>query len=640
MRQTSLALALGAVFVSSVCAETLPEFVGETIVVTPTRTATAVRESVSDVSVLDSHDLQRQDHIPFPDLLNALPGVQVTTSGGRGDVAAVFLRGGNSAHTAVLVDGIRISAATTGVTAFQAIPMAQVGRLEVVRGPVSSLYGTDAMSGLVQIFTPEGRGKPAPTAYVGAGSHGTVIASAGYGGEVGGTRFNILAGMERSDGFSTIKEAKGGMFDMYNADRDGYSNRNASAKVSHWLSRDLEVGAGAFYTRSTKHYDATNCGGTTTFTCTADFDNRNLQKLQSIQAHVDYQVNDIWNTSLRVGQGLDYSRNWLLDPSTLEVTRDHYETRQDQVTLQNTFMAWGGQLTLTGEKRVLNVDSSKHFVVAEQESEALSLGYQARYGDHVFQTSGRRDHISGLGSHNSAFFGYGYWFSPAWSARASYGTAFHAPSFNDLYWPQDFANFFEGNPDLKPERARNHEIGLKYDASGVRVGVTAYRNKISDLIDYRAPTAAPWLGTVDNLNSATITGLTLDYAVTKGNWLWRGNIDYLRAKDDSTGNTLQRRAPRTANLEVRRAYGLFDVGGRIKAVSALFNDRANTQKLAGYAMFDLDATYRITKSLILNARIDNVFDKDYTLVRSTLAPYNDYAVPGRTFFIGLRHLAE
>ncbi len=637
MQRTTLAALIAGLFSLPVQAQVTQETpLLDEIVVTATRIPTPIRHSLSDVSVLERTAIEQLDHVSLPELLSTLPGVQITTTGGRGDISTLSMRGGNSAHVAVLIDGLRISSATQGTTAIQAIPLEQIERIEVVRGPVSSLYGADALSGVIQLFTAQGSGMPAPTVYVGTGSYGTAIASAGYGGKIGDTRFNLRAGVEQSDGFSSIKAAKGGLFDMYNPDNDTYANRNLSASLLHQVSPDLDLSTRVFYSKNTKHYDATNCDAFGV-TCTANFDNRNLQELQSIQVSAQYRFNDIWDASVKFGQSTDFSKNWLVDPSTSIVSIDEYETRQNQITWQNNFKALGGLLTLTGERRAVDVGSTKSFVVSEQTTNSLSLGYQARYGKHAFQASGRHDRITLLGEHDSGFLGYGYQFATAWTARTSWGTAFHAPSFNDLYWPLDVVNFFQGNPGLQPEQARNREIGLVYAVPGVHAGVTAYHNKVINLIDYVPASAAPWIGTMGNVGAATLKGVTLDYSARMGPWSWKLAFDYLSAQDDATGKTLQRRAPRNGSAEIRREFEHFDLGARIQATSYRYNNKANTQRLPGYAIVDLDANYHLDRSWKLEAKIGNLLNQDYTQVRSTLSPFNDYAVPGRTFFIGLRY---
>ncbi len=633
MQRNTLAALIAGLFSLPVLAQPIPSL--DEIVVTATRVATPLRDSLSDVSVIRRAGIEVMDHAPLPALLATLPGIQVTTAGGRGDIPTLSMRGGNSGHVAILVDGLRISSATQGSTALHAIPMEAVERIEVISGPTSSLYGSDALSGVIQIFTAQGSGTPAPTVFIGAGSHGTALASAGYGGQIGDTRFNLRAGLEHSDGFSSIKEAGGGLFDMYNPDSDAYANRNADASVSHRISADLNLGARVFYSRNTKHYDATNCDTFATI-CTANFDNHNLQELSSAQGNLTYRVNPVWDTNLRIGQSTDLSRNWLLDPGTGIVTIDEYRTRHNQATWQNDFKLAGGLVTLIGEHLTTHIGSTKQFTVSEQTTNSISLGYQGKYGRHAFQTSGRHDRITGLGGHDSGFIGYGYQFSPDWSARASLGTAFHAPSFNDLYWPLDQINFYQGNPGLEPEKARNRELGLRYDTPAGHVGVTAFHNKVSNLIDYMPGLAPTWIGTMGNLGEATLKGVSLDYAAATGPWSWKLALDILSAKDDATGKTLQRRAPRNATVEIRRAFGRYNLGARIQATSYRYNDKANSQRLPGHAEVDLDASYTLAPAWNLEARIGNLFDQDYTLVRNTIAPYNDYAVPGRTFFIGLR----
>ena len=633
MSRNTLAALIAGLFTLPVQAQQPPLL--DEIVVTATRIATPIRDSLSDVSVLDRAAIEHMDHVALPEQLGTIPGIQLTTAGGRGDIPTLSVRGGNAGHVAVFLDGMRFSSATVGTTAIHVIPVEQIERIEVVRGPVSSLYGSDALSGVIQLFSVQGSGKPAPSVFLGTGSYRTNIASVGYGGQIGDTRFNLRAGLEQSDGFSSIKAPKGGLFDMYNPDRDAYANKNASANLSHRVSQDLELAAQFFHSKNSKHYDATNCD-VFFVTCTTNYDNRNLQRLEVMQASAKYRLNDILDTRVQLGQSSDFAKNWLLDPVTGIVTADEYQTRQDQFVWQNNLKALGGLLALTGEHRVIHVGSSKPFVVSEQTTNSISLGYQARFRVHSIQASGRHDSISGLGGHDSGFVGYGYRFGDAWTARVSYGSAFHAPSFNDLYWPLDAVNFFQGNPNLQPEKARNREIGLSYAADKVRANVAVFHNKVSNLIDFVPGTAPTFIGTMGNVNSATLKGVSVDYGAKTALWSWRLGFDVLSAKDDATGNTLQRRAPRTGTAEVRRDFGRFDLGGRMQATSVRYNNGTNTQQLPGYAVMDLDANFRIDDNWKLEARLGNIFDKDYTVVRSTLAPFNDYAVPGRSLFVGLR----
>lgn len=621
-------------FISSTACATDTEL-GQ-VVVTATRTATRASEVLSDISTVEREEIERAGQNTLTELLSTLPGVQMTSNGGRGSSGSFSIRGSNTNQVLVLIDGQRLSSATTGATALEHIPLEQVERIEVLRGPASALYGADALGGVIQIFTRAGEGKPAPSLSLGVGRYGTSIGSLAYGGRSGDTRFNVQAGWESSSGFSSIKEAKGGTYDMFNEDRDPYRNLNFSGRLAQRVSSDLEIGADLMRIEAEKHFDSTNCDDFGTV-CTANFDNRQRQNLASYATYANYQVLPNWKTSLRLGQSQDKTTNWRFDPSNSLATEQRYNTTQNQMGWQNDFSTAIGKLMAALEWREAKVESTQTFVYNTQKTRALILGYQGWLGAHSLQASARTDNIERMGTHSTGSLAYGYRLTDAWTARAGVGTAFHAPTFNDLYWPLDLVNFFQGNPNLKPERARTREIGLAYDRAGVTAGITAYQNKVADLLDYVAGVAPTWIGTYGNVNNATLQGASLHYARHSSDWDMRFAYDVLSARDDLTQRTLQRRAPRTAFAELTRHIGQYDVGAKVQAVGRRFNDNANKQSLGGYAVVDLDASYRIGAGWTALAKLSNLFGKDYTLVRSTMAPYNDYAVAGRGLFLGVRY---
>ncbi|KAB2923914.1 MAG: TonB-dependent receptor [Dechloromonas sp.] len=608
------------------------------IVVTATRTATLSDELLSDVSVVDRQQIEQAGASTLSELLTTLPGIQHAGNGGRGASGSLSLRGTNTNQTLVLIDGLRLSSATTGATALEHVPLEQVERIEVLRGAASSLYGSDAIGGVIQIFTRQGEGRPRPNFSLGAGSEGTTIGSAGYGGRIGGTRFSIQAGWERSDSFSSIRAAKGGLYDMYNPDDDDYRNRNVSAKVSQQFGEALQIGAEVLHFSTRKRFDSTNCDDFG-MVCTADFDNRQQQRLTAYGAHAALKVTSFWTSSLRIGETRDEALNWRHDPTAAAPeVRQRYQTTQQQLSWQNEFeLARQHRLLAFVDWREVEVRSTQTFVFTEQQTRSLGLGYQGAIGAHSLQASLRSDHIERLGRHETGSLSYGYQLAAGWTARAGIGSAFHAPTFNDLYWPLDQVNFFQGNPNLKPERARTREIGLHYEAGRNSGALTAYHNRIEDLLDYVPGVAPTWIGTYGNVNSATLKGLSLAAAHRGQQWELRLAADVLSAKDDDTGKTLQRRAPRTATVEVRRHFGDFSIGAQVQGSSRRYNDRANTQTLSGYGLLNLDASYAIDRDWKLFARVGNVFDKEYTLVQSTMAPYNEYATAGRNAFVGIRY---
>ncbi|MEJ5989993.1 TonB-dependent receptor [Ramlibacter sp. PS3R-8] len=604
-------------------------------VVTSTRVPTRVDQQLTDVTVLTGDDIRRSGILNVTDLLNSLPGVQATPPGVRGANASVFIRGNNHAHTLVLVDGQRISSATTGATAIQHIPLEQIERIEVIRGPASSLYGSDAIGGVIQVFTKGGTGAPTLTGALDVGSYGTVSASAGYGGRVGDTAFHVQVGGERSRGFSDIRDANGGPFDSFNPDADGYRQSNLGLSASHRITPDLEVGAKYLLTHGRKRSDALNCDLAFT-ACTADFDNRDDQQLEAFNVHADYHVTADWRSVLRVGASRDDLRSWMFDPVAVQDNVSRYTTRQRQVSWQNDFRLGPGVLMAALESRQVRVASTQTFVRSDQETTSLSLGYQAWMGPHLLQASARHDRISGFEPANTGTAGYGYKFAEGWIARASAGTGFHAPSFNDLYWPFDPVNFFVGNPALRPERSKNLEVAVGYDIAPVRFSVTAYHNKVKDLIQL-VTNQTTFISTMENVSSATLQGVTLDGSYQMANWTFSGHYDVLSARNDSTGNTLQRRTPRWGTIDVAHRSGKLQIGTRLDGYSHRYNDAENTQRLGGYMLLGLRAAYDVAPGWTLTASINNALDKQYVVNRVSFTPFSDYGTAGRSFFVGVRY---
>ncbi len=628
-------LAFGLAAVPAVHSQPASPSLPETVV-TSTRTATRVDEQLADISVLTRQDIDRSGATSLVEVLATVPGVQATPDSIRGGNASVFIRGANHSHTLVLVDGQRISSATTGATALQHLPLDQVERIEVLRGPASSLYGSDAIGGVIQVFTKRGAGAPMATGSITVGTHHTGIASAGYGGQVGDTRFHLQAGVDSTRGFSDIRGPKGGgTYDSYNPDRDGYQQRSLGLTASHKASGALEVGGSFLLSDTAKRNDGLNCDASG-WVCSANFDNRDKQRLQSLTAYGTYKVTPHWTSTLRIGTSADRMRSWLLDPTIPRVTVERYATRQDQASWQNDVKLGEGLLMAALEWRGLHADTTKSLVVNDQETASANLGYQAWWGRHLVQASVRHDRVQRLGSSDTGTLGYGYKLARGWVARASAGTGFHAPSFNDLYWPVDPANFYEGNPNLRPERSKNVEVGVAYDADGLSASVTAYRNEVRDLIEYYYD-ANTNMGSMRNVSQATLQGVSLQARKRWILWTVGASFDVQSPRNDANGRMLARRVPRIATLDVTHRIGQLDLGGRWQVFDRRFNDANNQQQLGGYGLLSLRASYAIDRQWTLGASLQNALDKDYIVAAGTNSPYNEYGTAGRSLLLTLKY---
>ena len=609
------------------------------MVVTASRVPTATRDTLGDVSVMNRAEIEASGATSFPELLALIPGVQITPSSVRGETASIFVRGANTNQTLFLIDGQRVSSATTGATAFVHVPLEQIDRIEILRGPSSSLYGSDAIGGVIQVFTKQGGNqKPVTNFYGGIGQYGTQIASVGYGGRVEGTTFHAQMGYEDSKGFSQIKSAKSGMFDAYNADRDGYRQSNLGLNVKQELTSSVTLSGHYLYSNGLRHTDNANCDASWT-SCTSNFDNHDTQTLETTGVALGMLVTPAWKTNVRLGRTTDKLESLEFDPTTAVITVPKYKTTQDQFSWQNDFDVNFGKLLTVVEWRGVNVDSTKSLDQTKQNTSSVALAYQGSQGKHLYQTSLRRDEISGIDGQNTGNVGYGYRLQEGLVIRGQVGTAFHAPTFNDLYWPLDPVNFFQGNPNLKPEKSLNREIGLNYEGESSSLGLTFYKNQVTNLIAYYSDPLT-YMGTMNNIGTADLKGATLHYKKTIGNWGVKTSYDVLSARDRGTDHMLARRAPHFGFVEVDRKAGPIRTAVRVDAVSKRFNNSTNTQELSGYALLSLRASYMVRARLQVEASLSNALNRDYVTQVGTVSPYNEYTMPGRSLYLGVRYTSE
>lgn len=581
------------------------------IVVTATRTPQPRESTISDVTVIDSEEIQRTGQSTLVEVLSRQAGIEMSSSGGAGTVSGIFIRGTNASHVVVLIDGMRVDSATLGSTAFENLPIGQIDRIEILRGPASTLYGQDAIGGVIQIFTKKGNGAPKLNASLGYGSYNTKRADAGVNGSLGDTRFALNVSSLDTNSFSAIDTHN----KNYN-DKDGYRNLAFSGNVSHQIETGHEIGLQFIHSDGRVHFDNVFNGSA--------FDSKADSKQYSYAIFSNNQFTDFWLSKVRVGEGVDESRTY--DYSSVS-GGDFYKTRQFQLSWQNDFKLPVGTLTLLYENLNQKVKSnSTDYTVKERDNDGFVASYIINDDVHSLQLSARHDSNTQFGSHNTGSIGYGYKFTPNWRATASAGTAFKAPTFNDLYYP------FFGNPNLSPEKSRNIEASLRYQADNTSASATIFHHKIRDLIGYDDAF------NVMNVNKARIKGLSLSASQKLGNLHLGGNIDIQSPEDEKTGKLLVRRANRHANLNASYTMGDWRFGAETTASSARYNNASNTVKLSGYALLNATVDYRFAKDWSMQARANNILDKQYAIALDFGGePYN---TSGANLFVNIRYQPE
>lgn len=572
----------------------------EPIVVTAARAPQTPAELVADVTVIGSDEIARAGPESLAELLRRAPGVEITTTGGPASTSGVFLRGANSNQTLVLIDGQRVGSSTAGIAAVEALPLDAIDHIEILRGPASNLYGADAVGGVIQIFTRNGGNAFAAHGDAGYGTYRTSLVSGGFSGAASAWRFALDAGHRESAGFNATTPANFG----FNDDRDGYRADQVAGTLSYRFAPEQELSARFWHSHLDAQFDAEPA-----------FDNRTITTVESYALAYRNRVNLWWTSRLEAGQTADSS------DSQTSFGPGRFNTRQRLYVWQNDLTLPRGGLGLALERREERVSGDAAFAVTSRNTNALVGVYQLTAGPQALQVNLRRDDSTQFGARTTGALGYGYGFAPGWRATASVGTAFRAPTFNDLYYP-GFAN-----PDLRPETARNAELALRYTSPALDAGVVAYHNRVRDLIVFECDmdsNCAP-----QNVATATLQGVTLDVQVRYGATVATASVDLQRPQDDASGLLLPRRARRHGALSVEHRLGTGRLNAELVASSARFDDAANTRRMGGYALLNLLAEWTFQPQWTVFARLDNALDKHYELAA-------DYATAGASLFAGIR----
>lgn len=582
-------------------AQEAPPKVGA-MVVTAARTQQALSDVLTDLTLLDREDIDRSGAASLVDLLQRVSGLEITNNGGPGTASGVFLRGANTGHTLVLVDGLRVDSATLGGTTLEALPLAAVERIEILRGPASSLYGADALGGVIQIFTRRGEGPAKLNASVGLGSFGRQQAQAGLQGGTESWRYALHAGIDRDRGFSAIKNENNYSF---NPDRDGFRREQVSGRVDYRIDPRQELALAAWQSRLKSQFDSG-----------PDFDDRTRSTLRGISASYRGNLLALWTLNLRAAQ--------TMDDSVTDSSWGHFavRTRQDSLLWQNDLRLPLGELQLAFERREEKVNSETSYEKDRRDTNALLLAYRLEAGAHALQANLRHDDNSQYGAKDTGSLAYAWRFAPGWRASAAAGTAFKAPSFNDLYYP----GF--GNPELRPESARNLETGLKYAQGGWEMKALVFRNRVEDLIVFMCDlnfNCAP-----ANVAQARLRGLSLTASWRAGGFNIEGHWDVQKPQDADTSHWLPRRARQHGGLNLAQDLGAWRLGAEWIASGRRYEDAANLRPMAGYGLLKLSATYRIGAGWSMLARVNNAFDKRYEIAK-------DYGTPGVNVFLALQY---
>lgn len=578
------------------------------VVVTGTRTALTVDQSLAAVEVIDHDEIQRSQARSLQDLLRGRAGIDLSNQGGGGKVSTLFLRGTESDHTLFLVDGVRMGSATSGLTALQDLPLELIERIEIVRGPRSSLYGSEAIGGVIQVFTRGAREGLQPRAHLGAGSHGFREAGAGL--DWGNARawLGVDASHQRSDGISACRGIGAPVYagcgmhapdpDLDGYEQDAISLRAGLRPVDGW-SADARV------LRSEGHnqFDADPMWGLP--------DSSNTVQ-QVVGGKLRHDAGGAVALQFTVGRNTDTSDNYIAGRYN-----DRFATTRDGAGVQADWRIASGQLLTLGSdwaRDRADVDGPFATFDANRGNRAVFAQYQGAFGRHDVQLALRHDDNDQFGGRDTGSLAWGVDFARGLRLTASHGSAFKAPTFNELYYP------YYGNDALRPETSRSSELGLARRSGAWHWQANAYETRIEDLIVYD-----PHLFVANNIEQGRIRGLELGGGATVAGWTLAAQATWLDARNESEanhGNRLPRRASRGVRVDADRESGRWRLGATLNAKGAMFDDAGNTLRLPGYATVDLRAEVALAGGWTFQAGLRNAFDRDHETVAF-------YAQPGR-----------
>jgi vitamin B12 transporter len=592
--------------ISGAQAQSQKPLLSDTYAVTASRSAQPITDVLADVTVIDAATIARAGAQSLAELVQRQPGVEITMNGGPGSLSGVFLRGANRGQTLILVDGVRLSSSSAGATSLEAIPLDQVDRIEILRGPSSSLYGADAIGGVIQVFTRRGTSTLTGNASVGGGTYGTWDVKAGVTGTSGPATFAVQGAAKGSTGFNAVVDPSSF---LYNNDKDGYKNPSVSASFGYTWATGQEITGQFFRSHLNSQFDGT-----------AGSDDRTITDAETWQVASRNVLAPFWVSRLSAGAGID-------DSKTESAFDDFpFKTIQRQYTWQNELTLPLGMLTAGFERREEQLKTTALFAVTERDTNSIFGIYQLRVDDHALQGNLRHDDSNQYGGKTTGSIAYGYRFSQALRVTAGYATGFKAPSFNDLYYP-GFSN-----PDVKPETSKNFEGGIYWNGTLataiIELRAIAYRNRVSQLIIFQCD--ADFNCAPQNVNRATLEGVTLGLEARADNGATvTASLDIQSPKDDVTGKLLPRRARRHGAITTGYPVGPVRFGAELIASSLRYEDPANLVKMGGYAVVNLTAEWMVAPGWTLFARADNIFDKNYELAAG-------FGTGGATVFAGVR----
>ena len=573
-------------------------------VISANRDAQARSESSAASSVFTRADIDRLQPSSVADLLQRVPGVQITRSGGLGSTVGLYIRGTQSAQSLVLIDGQRVGSVSAGGSPLEYLSIEQIERVEVLRGSRSAIYGSDAIGGVVHIITRRASGDGlTPRVRMGYGTHNTWERSVGLSGGNQHTRFSLNASADETAGINRSFASN-----APDNDRDAYRNNAFSASLNHRFNDEIEAGFSVLDQRGESEYDF-GWGGQHPYT---DY------QVSSYSGFLAVQANDIWKTRVELGHSENRSTERFDDVKG----SSPFNTYRDTAAWLNTLEFGNGHSLIAGADWYEDsLNSNTAYDEDRRWNQGLLIQHNYRGERFVTELGLRHDKNEQFGNTNTFSGALTYSLNADNDLVLSYAEGFRAPTFNDLYWPGG------GNPALKPETSKSYELQWRSQlAEHTGLETSIYRIDLRDAI-------AGW--PTKNVDSARINGFEASLQQELFGWQGQLGVSIIDPRDRETGQVLSRRAKRTLNLDLDRRFGAFSVGASWLAVSRSFEVPPNRHEIAGHGVLNLRSAWQASEEVTLGLKVDNVLDKDYSRALYGWPPETPYRESGRTALVSV-----
>ena len=568
----------------------------EPIIVTATRTAQTADETISPVIIIKRSELESNPNAAISDLLRSHAGIDIGRNGGPGQQTSIFIRGTESNHVLVMIDGVKINPATIGAPAIQNIDLNMIERIELVKGPRSTLYGSDAIGGVINIITRNGIEGSHYTVNAGYGSFNTKTLGFSANNKEGDRAAGITVNATKSDGYAirTSSALKRG-YDNLNIHLYGKKRLGETdLKVSHWQAS----GKTEYLNFSLNPVDQDYINSTTSL-------------------NIDNSFTNIWLSKIKLSRNVDEIKQ--------NQSADYAYTNRDVLDWQNDIQLSESQLLTAGIYSSIEKTQASVYGTSFDKNtniNALFVQDDIDLGQHHVIAGYRYTHHDVFGSHNTGNVDYSWQLTPSTKLILGIASGFRSPDSTDLYSSS-------GNPNLLPEESENKEIAISYAINKQQtIRINHFQNDIKNLIEYDSGTSK-----MQNIAQARIKGTEIEYQYFTKQWAIRAGAIIQNPENKDTGIQLSRRSKETYTFSINLHEENYTVGMNILQTGERDNSAYDAVILKSYTLANINSTYHVGKNTLLNARIENVTDEKYELAST-------YRSPERSYYVGVEYNFE